>query len=163
MDFLTHADLTALASPDQTGLAVSLFTPTSRVTDDLQADRLRWKNVIAAAATSLHDDGIDVDFVDALLAPAHGTGLASTDEAVIATAARDGRVDALFVASDPSCWNRIADSNPVAVRLGAEPDVAECELLDRAMSDTLLNSGEVYPVNDPSLLDGQAMAGTLRY
>lgn len=93
----------------------------------------------------------------------HGTGLATTDEVAIRTAAHDGRIAALFVASEPSCWERAADGGATVIRLGADPDFASCELLDEAALATVLSGGDLYSVSSPSMFDGQSMAATFRY
>lgn len=93
----------------------------------------------------------------------HGTGMASANPTTIHTAADQGRVETLLVAREPSCWDRAAGGRPEAIRLGAEQDLAACELYDRSVLATLLNGGKVYRVDEPSLLGDQLMVATFRY
>jgi len=92
-----------------------------------------------------------------------GSGAASTDAATIEAAAEQGRVDTLFVTSEPSCWNPTVGGRPTVVRLGAEQDLAACEQLDRCVLATLLHGGNAYTVAEPSMLDNALMAATFRY
>jgi hypothetical protein len=70
MELLTTTDLQALTHDEEHSPAVSIFMPTSRVSVEVQADQLRWKNLIGAVETALHDDGIDKAAAATLLAPA---------------------------------------------------------------------------------------------
>ncbi|MEO5724773.1 MAG: hypothetical protein ABIQ39_12035 [Ilumatobacteraceae bacterium] len=70
MDLLTTTDLKALTGADQRGPAVSIFMPTSRVSANAQIDPLRWKNMLTAVASSLDEEMVDKDTLEALLAPA---------------------------------------------------------------------------------------------
>ena len=93
----------------------------------------------------------------------HGTGQASVNADKIQVAAQEGRVETLFVAREPSVWSQGRDGRSAVVTLGAEPALADEELFDRAVLDTLTNGGKVYEVEDSSVLDGQLMAATFRY
>lgn len=53
MDLLTRAELALLAQPQPGGTCVSLFMPTHRFGDGIDADRLRWKNLITGVEAVL--------------------------------------------------------------------------------------------------------------
>src|SRR5690554_6826672 len=69
MDLLTPEDLAAIATPKSDGPHVSLFMPTKRISTESEADRLRWKNLIAGVETKLLTSMRRPD-VEALLKPA---------------------------------------------------------------------------------------------
>jgi hypothetical protein len=70
MDLLTGTDLEALAVPDEQGTHVSLFMPTHRSGSELEADPLRWKNLVRGVASVLAARGERKPDIDELLAPA---------------------------------------------------------------------------------------------
>jgi hypothetical protein len=80
----------------------------------------------------------------------------------IAEAAAAGRVESLFVAAEPWCWEQVAGHGPV-IGLGAEESFSSCELLDRAITDTLTHGGQVYAVSAAEVFDGHRAAAALRY
>jgi hypothetical protein len=83
---------------------------------------------------------------------------ASEDPADIATASASGRVAHLFVRAGASLRGRIDDTT-----LAAELDEDGPEdLVDQAISDTLRNRGDVYPLGDRGD-DGTVMAAAYRY
>ncbi len=92
----------------------------------------------------------------------HGTGLASTDPAKIKEAARDGRVDTLFLVTEPWCWEQLSDSAPV-VQLGVDEAFAHCELLDQVAVDALSAGGHLYAVPATLLPNGADIAAAFRY
>lgn len=96
------------------------------------------------------------------LAEMSGTGHAAQGPAQVAEAATQGRVARLFVAAKPWCGAELPDGGTV-VRLGTEDSFAACELIDRAVADTLTHGGEVHPVPAAEVSPGQAVAATLRY
>ena len=69
MDLLTQKDIQELAASDATTAHVSLFMPTHRVGNDVQADQLRWKNLVAGVEAILLETMRRPD-VEALLQPA---------------------------------------------------------------------------------------------
>ncbi|GGK68928.1 hypothetical protein [Ornithinimicrobium pekingense] len=80
MDLMTRAEFEQLVG-DGEGTRVSLFAPTHRVggPKEADADRLRWKNLLAAVEGALLEDGHERRDVEQLLAPArelHGDGMA---------------------------------------------------------------------------------------
>lgn len=96
----------------------------------------------------------------------NGTGRASTDPAEIEQASSEGRVDALFLADGPSCWDALDAREPRIVSLGSDGDsrgLAACEQLDRTVVATLINGGAIHAVPDEPLLDGASVAATFRY
>lgn len=70
MDLFATADLEALAAPGETGTHVSLFMPTHRSGSELEADPLRWKNLVRGVTSVLAARGERKPDIDALLAPA---------------------------------------------------------------------------------------------
>jgi len=80
----------------------------------------------------------------------------------VAEAAAQGRVESLFVAGEPWCWEQITGHGPV-VALGADEELSGCELLDRAVTDTLAHGGQVYAVPAAEVFDGHRAAAALRY
>lgn len=69
MDLLTREDLAAIASREEPGTYVSLFMPTRRAGTGVDADRLRWKNLLTGVEDALLERERRPD-VTALLAPA---------------------------------------------------------------------------------------------
>lgn len=69
MDLLTPEDLAAIATPKSDGPHVSLFMPTQRISTESEADRLRWKNLIAGVEAKLLTSMRRPD-VETLLKPA---------------------------------------------------------------------------------------------
>ena len=92
----------------------------------------------------------------------HGTGQASDETAQIAEAATQGRVDTLFVAAEPWCWEQVTDGGRV-VQLGTDEAFAPCEQLDRAITDTLSHGGQVYAVQAAEVAGGGTAAASFRY
>lgn len=80
MDLMTRAEFEELVGEGE-GTRLSLFIPTHRVggAKEGEADRLRWKNLLAAVEGALLEDGHERRQVEELLAPAwelHGDGMA---------------------------------------------------------------------------------------
>ena len=69
MDLLTQKDIQELAETEANGTHVSLFMPTHRYGSGVQADQLRWKNLISGVETILSDTMRRPD-IEALLQPA---------------------------------------------------------------------------------------------
>ncbi len=69
MDLLTRAELESLAEPAAGETQVSLFMPTHRFGAGIEADQLRWKNLVAGAEAVLAERMRRPE-VEALLAPA---------------------------------------------------------------------------------------------
>jgi hypothetical protein len=78
------------------------------------------------------------------------------------TAARDGRVDRLFMTRDDELWGRVLDSENRIVVHGAviEGDV---DLLNDAALMTLRQGGSVTLVERRALPDSRLAAAILRY
>jgi len=70
MDLLTSADLEMLVLPAEAGERVSLFMPTHRFGGDVQADPLRFKNLLTGVQSVLAERGMRRPEIDELLAPA---------------------------------------------------------------------------------------------
>jgi hypothetical protein len=92
----------------------------------------------------------------------HGTGRAVTSPTKIEEAARDGRVGTLFLATEPSCWDRL-DVDVTVVLLGRDDAFAHCELLDRAAVDSLSAGARVHAVPAADVPGGGDLAAIYRY
>jgi len=69
MDLVTRNDLETIANPEVGGTYVSLFMPTHRAGTEIDADRLRWKNLVQGAEAALLER-VRRPEATALLAPA---------------------------------------------------------------------------------------------
>ncbi len=125
--------------------------------DGLSADQLHelaWPTVEAI---------LDKERTEALdrigEAIAHDRGAATAD--AVAQAAAQGRVDTLFVAADPFCWEQVEPGS--VVHLGVDEAFAHCELVDRAIADTLGAGGHVYAIDYPTVKGDSDLAAVLRY
>lgn len=93
----------------------------------------------------------------------HGTGQVSSDLAAISQVAEQGRVDTLFMKSDPWCWERVTDGGEAAVaRLGKDERFVVCEQVDKAAADTLAYGGQVHATSRDIVADGE-VAAILRF
>ncbi len=92
----------------------------------------------------------------------HGTGLAANSPATIEEAAREGRVDTLFLATEPWCWDQLG-SDMAVVQLGRDDAFAHCELLDRVAVDSLSAGGHVHAVPAAEVPGGGDLAAIYRY
>lgn len=91
-----------------------------------------------------------------------GTGRASDAIAEIETAARDGRVEMLFVTAD--LWNLDeTTSTPPVVSLGRDTQFSDWDLIDRAATDSLTHDGRVYSVPADSMPGKNEVAAIFRY
>ena len=70
MDLLTKADLELLDQRGQPGTHVSLFIPTHRFGSGIQADRIRWRNLLADVESVLSNRGLRAPDITELVAPA---------------------------------------------------------------------------------------------
>lgn len=92
----------------------------------------------------------------------NGTGLVSSDLSTILEAATTGRVETLFVKTDPWCWERVTDQDAPVVELGAEGRFADCELVDAAAVATLHTNGRIFATSEVLAPDSE-VAAILRY
>lgn len=92
----------------------------------------------------------------------HGTGLASSNPARIEEAAGQGRVETLFLATEPWCWEQLGEPASL-VELGADDAFAHCELLDRVAVDSLSAQGDVYAMPAVEVPGGGDVAAIFRY
>jgi hypothetical protein len=90
---------------------------------------------------------------------AHDRGAATP--VAVAEAAAQGRVETLFVAADPFCWEQLPAGE--VVRLGGDGAFGHVELVDRAIADTLSAGGHVYAVDYPTVKGDSDLAAILRY
>ena len=84
--------------------------------DELSAEELHeaaWSIVAERFAQSKHSA---VERFGEL----RGTGQTSVDPAEIETAAGQGRVESLFLAEEPSCWDQKANDSSGAISIGAD-------------------------------------------
>lgn len=78
----------------------------------------------------------------------NGTGRVSSDPVLIQEAARQGRVQTLFVQSDPWCWEREATGPHATVMLGVDGAHAECERVEAAAVATMNNGGLIHATSE---------------
>jgi hypothetical protein len=79
MDVLTRRDLEFLSQRDSPGVCVSVFMPTHRYGREVEADQIRWRNLISEAESVLSRQGMRTPTIHDVLAPAwdlHTDGLA---------------------------------------------------------------------------------------
>lgn len=88
----------------------------------------------------------------------HGTGRTCSEPGEVLAAARQGRVETLFLSTDAE-WRSGVEAEPL-IRLGSS--LREEEQLDLAAA-TLRNSGEVYAVPAARMPVREPVAATLRY
>ena len=91
-----------------------------------------------------------------------GTGRASGDVTKILPAARQGRVEALFVACDDDLWGRL-DEGAGDVRVHASQEIGDEDLLDTAALFSLRHGGTVYGVGHGEVPGGGQLAAVFRY
>lgn len=91
-----------------------------------------------------------------------GTGLVSSDLPTVAEAAAEGRVETVFVKTDPWCWERVGGDPSPVVELGADARYADRELLDATAVATLRNNGQVHATSQ-SVVPGSEVAAIFRY
>lgn len=126
--------------------------------DDLSADELHslaWPLAIKTVAA-------EREAAEARFGELHGTGRAVTSPEKIEQAAREGRVDTLFLATEPWCWDQVG-SDAAVVQLGRDDAFAHCELLDRAAIDSLSTGARVHAVPAEDVPGGGDLAAVLRY
>lgn len=93
----------------------------------------------------------------------HGTGRVSSDLGFIREAARQGRVDTLFMRADPWCWEEATESAGAdVVQLGVDDRYVVCEEVDASAADTLANGGTVHATSQEVVPDSPVGA-ILRY
>lgn len=93
-----------------------------------------------------------------------GTGLASSVLADVLPAAHQGRVELLFVAAGEERWGTV-DAQRGIVRVRAQPEPGDEDLLNVAALQTLVRGGTVYAV-EPAEVPGDArdgLAAVFRY
>ena len=91
-----------------------------------------------------------------------GTGRTSREVAEVLPAARDGRVDVLFVAVGVRIWGTFAP-DARSVEIGEEAPGRNEDLLNLAAVHTLVNRGTVYAVPPAEMPDEAPVAAVLRY
>ena len=114
MDLLTSADIAALAAPGQGGTNVSLFMATHRFGREVDADRLRFKNLVAGVETTLGKTMRRAE-IDELLAPAHQL----RDDAMEWQYMSDGL--AMFLSEGRQRTFRVAAPMPTFATVGDKP------------------------------------------
>jgi release factor family 3 len=91
-----------------------------------------------------------------------GTGQASNDVTEVLPAARQGRVEALFLACDSDLWGRL-DERPGQVSVHAAPEEGDLDLLDAAAVFSLRSRSAVYGVELGEVPGGGKLAAVFRY
>ena len=89
------------------------------------------------------------------------TGHASSDTREVAQAAREGRVETLFVAIEGQLWGSRSTSN-AGTQMHLARERGDEEQLNLATILTLLHGGAVYAVGPESLAGGTRLAAVLR-
>jgi hypothetical protein len=90
-----------------------------------------------------------------------GTGKASSDVVEILPAARNGRVEALFLACDADLWGRLDPREKVEVHKA--PEEGDEDLLDAAALFSLRHGGTVYGLDRAEIPGGGDLAAVFRY
>src|SRR5690625_2942667 len=91
-----------------------------------------------------------------------GTGRVSSDLETVVTAAKEGRVETLFVKADPWCWERAGANSLPVVELGETSEYEVCEKVDAAAVSTLTKSGQIYASSQTTVPDSE-VAAIFRY
>ena len=137
----------ALVGPDVLG------NPEAATADDLHAKA--WEIVEATTGRSA---GGDVARFHQL----HGTGKASSTPTIVIQAARRGRVETMFVASDAQLWGRFDDGTD-------EPELHDTrmpgdeDLLDTAAVDAWKAGAAIHVVSQAMVPGGTGVAAVFRY
>jgi hypothetical protein len=87
---------------------------------------------------------------------------ATSDVSAAVKAARFGQVETLFVPLGVQIWGRYDDANNKVI-LDSQPGPENEDLLDLAVTETILNSGQVFAVPREQLPDSGDLAAILRY
>jgi hypothetical protein len=104
----------------------------------------------------------EVDEQLALLENTEHTPRATTNLATVLTAARDARVEALFVATDATLWG-IFDGTTGDVEVHDERRAQDADLLDLAVALGLASGARVFGVRSEDLPGGSLIGSMLRY
>lgn len=91
-----------------------------------------------------------------------GTDKATADLKIIVTAAFDGRIAALFLAGNESCWGRV-DMGSHRVDIHTKHEPGDVDLFDLAAFRTLVNGGSVYGLSQDESPLGEPIAAMMRY
>lgn len=91
-----------------------------------------------------------------------GTGKASSDAETLLAAARDGRIDMLFLAPEAHLWGQIEDGQP-RVAASSKPAEDAIDLLDEAALLTLRAGGRVLAAEPARLPEPHRAAAIFRY
>jgi putative intracellular protease/amidase len=91
-----------------------------------------------------------------------GTRQTSDDIAQVLIAAKDGKVDVLFVDARAQVWGTVGHDHRT-VEVHDTRRVADDDLLDLAVAETFLHRGKVYGVEPESLPGGRFVAALFRY
>ena len=89
-------------------------------------------------------------------------GLSSHDIKEIIAAAKQGRVDSLFVAMGEEVWGTVSPETG-NIQIHQEPQPGDEDLLDLAALQTLFNSGTVFVVPPERVPDEKLLAAVFRY
>lgn len=111
MDLLTRTELESFATPGAGDGQVSLFMPTHRFGRGIEADRLRWKNLLAGVETTLAQRMPRAE-IESLLAPARDLQL----DAMAWQYMSDGL--AMFLSSDMHRMFRVPATMPTLATVG---------------------------------------------
>jgi hypothetical protein len=126
--------------------------------DNLRPDELHEHAWPIAAQNLLEVEQADMARYEQELAAGRG----SHDLRVIVPAAREGRIETLFVALDTDQPGRF-DPSDGSLTLHDTPAPGDTDLLDETVAHTLLNSGTVYGLNQAAIPDGGTVAAIFHY
>ena len=122
-------------------------------------------DLLAAASAvmqPLHDKAVNAALGHLNTLLGRGDEAACTDPALIIEAARDGRVDQLFLAQDAVLMGTF-DPETAAVLVADAANTCALDLLNKAAQMALGKAGVVWTVEQDRLPEGIAMAAILRY
>lgn len=90
----------------------------------------------------------------ALYQKLNGTGKTSQDLAEIVLAAKEGRINTLFVAKDKECWGEIDDSSGSVSISSDGPGLNDIDLLDYVVSQTFQHNQKIYLLDSTEMPKG---------
>ncbi|HEX6417676.1 MAG TPA: hypothetical protein VFZ77_04240 [Acidimicrobiales bacterium] len=154
--------------------AVGYYLPIYAAASDRPAlaDRVVEGNPENRAPTELHAAAWEIvapgfaaarDEAEAAYGQAGGAGLASSDLPTVVAAARERRIDTLFVAGTAPVWGRVGGGPPASVEVHDERRMGDEDLVDRVAVETLLAGGAVFTCDEVPSRDGAPAAARFRW
>ncbi len=137
-----------------------MVEPIAENPDALDARTLHAKALALVAPRAGAAKAVDLDRLNALLGSADAKATLRPEEIVVA--ARDGRVDTLFIADGETLWGRF-DEAARRIEAHGSPTPGDEDLLDYAAIETLRHRGHVDLMPRATLPRRQPLAAILRY